>query len=59
MRKVIIAGALSVILTGNVWAQTPVYLDETKPVEDRIEDALKRMTLEEKWAAGRAFRSSG
>lgn len=50
MRKVIIAGALSVILTGNVWAQTPVYLDETKPVEDRIEDALKRMTLEEKVA---------
>ena len=38
------------ILTGNVWAQTPVYLDETKPVEDRIEDALKRMTLEEKVA---------
>lgn len=32
-------------------AQTlPVYLDETKPVEQRIEDALKRMTLEEKIA---------
>lgn len=30
-------------------AQTvPVYLDETKPVEQRIEDALSRMTLEEK-----------
>lgn len=48
MRKVIITGALSVILAGNVLAQTPVYLDETKPVEDRIEDALNRMTLEEK-----------
>ena len=31
-------------------AQVPVYLDETKPVEDRIEDALDRMTLEEKVA---------
>ena len=31
-------------------AQTPVYLDETKPVEQRIEDALRRMTLDEKIA---------
>ncbi|MCD7936967.1 MAG: glycoside hydrolase family 3 C-terminal domain-containing protein [Tannerellaceae bacterium] len=31
-------------------AQTPVYLDETKPIEQRIEDALSRMTLEEKVA---------
>ena len=29
-------------------AQIPVYLDEAKPVEERIEDALGRMTLEEK-----------
>ncbi len=29
-------------------AQTPVYLDPSKPVEERIEDALSRMTLEEK-----------
>ena len=29
-------------------AQTPVYLDDTKPVEQRIEDALSRMTLREK-----------
>ena len=31
-------------------AQTPLYLDETKPVEQRIDDALSRMTLEEKIA---------
>lgn len=31
-------------------AQPPVYLDETKPLEARVEDALKRMTLEEKVA---------
>jgi len=34
--------------TGYAQAQTPVYLDDTKPVEQRIEDALSRMTLEEK-----------
>lgn len=28
----------------------PVYLDESKPVEQRIQDALSRMTLEEKVA---------
>lgn len=31
-------------------ADTPVYLDETKPVEERIEDALNSMTLDEKIA---------
>ena len=31
-------------------AQTPVYLDETKPLEQRIDDALSRMTLDEKIA---------
>lgn len=31
-------------------AQTPVYLDDTKPIEARVEDALGRMTLEEKVA---------
>ncbi len=29
---------------------TPVYLDKTKPIEERVEDALSRMTLEEKVA---------
>ena len=28
--------------------ETAVYLDESKPLEDRVEDALSRMTLEEK-----------
>lgn len=27
---------------------TPVYQDETKPLEERVQDALSRMTLEEK-----------
>jgi beta-glucosidase len=50
MKKYII----SILLLGasvTIQAQnTPVYLDETKPVEQRIEDALKRMTLDEKIA---------
>lgn len=29
-------------------AVTPVYLDPSKPLEERVEDALQRMTLEEK-----------
>lgn len=29
-------------------AQKPVYLDDTKSIEDRVKDALSRMTLEEK-----------
>ena len=40
----------------------PVYLDYTKPIEDRIEDALTRMTLEEKVAMCHAqskFSSAG
>ena len=29
-------------------AATPIYLDDTKPIEQRVEDALSRMTLREK-----------
>lgn len=31
-----------------VSAQIPVYLDNNKSIEERVEDALERMTLEEK-----------
>lgn len=40
----------------------PVYLDESKPIEQRVEDALSRMTLEEKVAMCHAqskFSSAG
>ena len=30
--------------------QTPVYLDQTKPIEERVEDALQRLTTAEKIA---------
>lgn len=36
------------MLSTSAMADTPVYLDRTKPIEQRVEDALSRMTLEEK-----------
>lgn len=38
------------LITLPVLAQTPVYLDDSKPISERIEDALSRMTLQEKVA---------
>ncbi len=32
----------------SVLAQVPVYLNADKPIEERVKDALSRMTLEEK-----------
>lgn len=34
----------------NSASETPLYLDKTAPIEKRVEDALSRMTLEEKVA---------
>lgn len=45
-KALILCSAL--IAATTVKAQTPVYLDDSKPTEQRIEDALKRMTLREK-----------
>lgn len=39
---------LSLITALPAFAQTPVYLDTKKPIEERVKDALGRMTLEEK-----------
>ena len=38
-----------------VFAQTPVYLDDSKPIEERVEDALSRMTVEENVAMTHAL----
>ncbi len=49
MKKTIITlCAMAMSLSG--LAQIPVYQDETKPIEERVKDALSRMTLEEKVA---------
>ena len=47
--RILLTAALP-LLAAAAWAQQPIYLDETKPVEERIEDALSRMTLDEKIA---------
>lgn len=64
--------ALWGVQTGSAAAQSaanakPAYLDAGRPIEERVEDALARMTLEEKVAlcmhsrnsARPAFRASG
>ena len=52
MKRILIALSLMMGYSSfsSMVAQTPVYLDETKPIEQRIEDALSRMTLDEKIA---------
>ena len=51
MKKLTIA-LWSLLATTSLQAQEvlPVYLDESQPLEQRIEDALSRMTLDEKIA---------
>ena len=50
MNKIIVT-TLSLMISATTQAQSvPVYLDETKPIEQRIDDALSRMTLDEKIA---------
>ena len=49
--KRIAVSCLSLLMATTIQAQqTPVYLDESKPIEQRIDDALSRMTLDEKIA---------
>ena len=53
---------LAICACGWLSAQTPVYLDDRKPMEERVKDALSRMTLEEKVALCHAqgkFSSTG
>lgn len=66
MKKFLLPAALMLTLFSCAPKQQktalPVYLDDTKPVEARVEDALSRMTLEEKVAVLHAqskFSSAG
>ena len=61
MKKVLLGLALAVALPLSA-QQKPVYLDATKPIEQRVEDALSRLTLKEKVAMVHAqskFSSAG
>ena len=48
MRKLIFLCFMAIGMISYAQDPKPVYLDETKDIEERIEDALKRMTLAEK-----------
>ncbi|MCP1253134.1 MULTISPECIES: glycoside hydrolase family 3 C-terminal domain-containing protein [Elizabethkingia] len=52
LKRIILASLISLLAPGFQAQnkQVPAYLDASKPVEQRIEDALSRMTLEEKVA---------
>ncbi len=62
--KNLLIGVLIFLQSLNAFSQEalPIYLDNNKPVDERIEDALARMTLEEKVAMCHAqskFSSAG
>ncbi|MCL1664136.1 glycoside hydrolase family 3 C-terminal domain-containing protein [Elizabethkingia ursingii] len=64
LKRIILASLISLLAPGLQAQnkQVPAYLDTSKPVEQRIEDALSRMTLEEKVAmlhAQSKFSSAG
>ena len=51
MRHFIFATVAGLVSLSPLQAQiVPIYLDESKPIEQRIDDALSRMTLDEKIA---------
>ncbi|MCC8118450.1 MAG: glycoside hydrolase family 3 C-terminal domain-containing protein [Bacteroidales bacterium] len=54
--------SLSLLTASSAVTQTPIYLDVNAPLEDRVEDALSRMTTKEKVALSHAqskFSSAG
>ena len=60
--KKLFATLLIACTVATATAQTPVYLDDSQPIEARVKDALARMTLEEKVALCHAqskFSSAG
>lgn len=65
MKKTILTGVCLCLWMGSAHLQAqsvPVYLDDTKSIEERVEDALGRMTIEEKVAilhAQSKFSSAG
>lgn len=47
-KKLLLSMILAAACCSSQAATPPIYLDQTRPIEERVEDALSRMTLEEK-----------
>ena len=45
MKKIFLLCLMTIGATSYAQVQKPVYLDESKNIEERVEDALKHMTL--------------
>ncbi|MBR1475577.1 MAG: glycoside hydrolase family 3 C-terminal domain-containing protein [Muribaculaceae bacterium] len=62
MRKILLAAMLAATVVVASAATTPIYLDESRPIEERVDDLLPRLTLDEKLAiihAQSKFSSAG
>lgn len=60
--KAIVLSVAALYATATTTIETPVYLDESRPIDERVEDALSRMSLKEKIAilhAQSKFSASG
>ena len=62
MNKLLLSLTLMTASVTVAYSSVPVYLDETRAIDERVEDALSRMTTEEKVAilhAQSKFSSAG
>ncbi|KGO80226.1 glycosyl hydrolase family 3 [Flavobacterium beibuense F44-8] len=50
IRKITLACLFLLAFNANAQQALPIYLDDTKPMEERVEDALSKMTTKEKIA---------
>ena len=62
MKKLLLAAMVAASMLVASAATTPIYLDESRPIEQRVDDLLPRLTLDEKLAIIQAqskFSSAG
>ena len=62
MKNILLSAFFAAACFATAAATEPVYLDETRPIDERVEDALSRMALDEKIAmlhAQSKFSSAG
>ena len=50
MKRILLAVLAAALVMMAQAATTPIYLDESRPIEERVNDLLPRLTLDEKLA---------